>query len=172
MVQPLAPDLPELLDSLAVVDIPFFVLDGERRVRWANEAALRLLGSDGVAALANTGVAGDASTTRLERGFVVRTAPLRRGDGEVHGVLAVALPFGSSPLTRRPEGAGQMVLTPRQLDVLRLLSTGMSTEAIAARLGVAVETARNHIRALLRRLEVHSRLEAVVEARRRGLLPD
>jgi DNA-binding CsgD family transcriptional regulator len=51
-----------------------------------------------------------------------------------------------------------------------MLAEGESTEEIAAGLGVALETARNHIRALFGRLEVHSRLEAVVEARRRGLL--
>jgi DNA-binding CsgD family transcriptional regulator len=171
MVQPVASDLPELLDALAVVDIAFFMLDGEHRVQWANEAALRLLGSDGVAALANRTAAVEPSTTRLERGVILRSAPLRRGDGGVQGVLAVAVPLDTAP-PRRPDGAGQTVLTPRQLDVLRLLAAGLSTEAIASRLGVAVETARNHIRALLRRLEVHSRLEAVVEARRRGLLDD
>ena len=46
------------------------------------------------------------------------------------------------------------------------------TEAIASRLGVAVETARNHIRAVLRELGVHSRLEAVVAGRERGLLDE
>jgi len=61
-------------------------------------------------------------------------------------------------------------LTPRQTEVLRLLGEGLSTEAIACRLGIAVETARNHIRAVLRGLNVHSRLEAVVAGRERGLL--
>jgi DNA-binding CsgD family transcriptional regulator len=53
---------------------------------------------------------------------------------------------------------------------LRLLAAGYSTQETAERLGVAAETARNHIRAILRRLEVHTRLEAVVAARRHGLL--
>ncbi len=57
-------------------------------------------------------------------------------------------------------------LTPRQHEVLCLLAEGLTTQEIAARLGVAEETARNHIRALLRQLRVHTRLEAVVEAQR------
>jgi DNA-binding NarL/FixJ family response regulator len=61
-------------------------------------------------------------------------------------------------------------LTPRQAEVLRLLGEGLTTEAIAVRLGIAVETLRNHIRAVLRGLNVHSRLEAVVVGRERGLL--
>jgi DNA-binding CsgD family transcriptional regulator len=65
---------------------------------------------------------------------------------------------------------GVPVLTPRQREVLQLLAEGLDTGEIAERLGVAPETARNHIRGLLGRLEAHSRLEAVVFARRRGLL--
>ena len=61
-------------------------------------------------------------------------------------------------------------LTPRQAEVLRHLASGCSTDQIAARLGISVETVRNHIRDLLKRLGVHSRLEAVVEGRRRGLV--
>jgi two-component system nitrate/nitrite response regulator NarL len=62
------------------------------------------------------------------------------------------------------------LLTPRQLEILRFLAEGSNTDAIAAELGIALETVRNHIRALLRRLGVHSRLEAVATARRHGLL--
>jgi DNA-binding NarL/FixJ family response regulator len=41
---------------------------------------------------------------------------------------------------------------------------------MAATLGVSPETIRNHVRAILRALRVHSRLEAVAEAHRRGLV--
>ena len=59
-------------------------------------------------------------------------------------------------------------LTPRQHEVLHLLTEGLTTAEVAARLNVAEETARNHIRALLRSLQVHTRLHAVVEALRNG----
>lgn len=61
-------------------------------------------------------------------------------------------------------------LTPRQREVLVLLGEGLSTAAIAARLDLSKETVRNHVRAVLQELGAHSRLEAVIEARRRGLL--
>ena len=61
-------------------------------------------------------------------------------------------------------------LTPRQHQVLVELAHGASTDQIAASLGVARETVRNHVRGVLRALRVHSRLGAVAEARRRGLL--
>ena len=61
-------------------------------------------------------------------------------------------------------------LTPRQLEVLRLLAEGSSTEAIAQRLCISKATVRNHVEMLLGRLGVHSRLEAVSLARREGLV--
>jgi DNA-binding CsgD family transcriptional regulator len=57
-------------------------------------------------------------------------------------------------------------LTARERDVLGCLTRGLSTPAIAAELSVARVTVRNHIQALLQKLGVHSKLEAVVEAQR------
>jgi DNA-binding NarL/FixJ family response regulator len=50
--------------------------------------------------------------------------------------------------------------------VLRLLEHGRSTDQIAEELHLSIETVRNHIRRLLRALDVHSRLEAVAVGRR------
>jgi DNA-binding NarL/FixJ family response regulator len=61
-------------------------------------------------------------------------------------------------------------LSPRQRQVLSLLGEGVGARGIAARLGVSEPTARNHISGLLHRLGSHSQLEAVAEARKRGLL--
>ena len=61
-------------------------------------------------------------------------------------------------------------LTPRQLEVLHLLDQGLSTQQLAERLGISIETVRNHIRHILRALGVHSRLEAVALAHREHLL--
>ena len=56
-------------------------------------------------------------------------------------------------------------LTPRQIEVLRLLEQGRSTKQIAAALHLSPETVRNHIRRLFRALGVNTRLEAVAAAR-------
>jgi DNA-binding NarL/FixJ family response regulator len=60
--------------------------------------------------------------------------------------------------------------TPRELDVLHLLARGLDTVTIAARLGIAPHTVEWHVRHLIEKLQVHSKLQAVVEAARRGLI--
>jgi DNA-binding NarL/FixJ family response regulator len=61
-------------------------------------------------------------------------------------------------------------LSPRQRQVLALLARGVRARDIGARLGLSEATVRNHIRALLRRLDSHSQLEAVARARDLRLL--
>jgi DNA-binding NarL/FixJ family response regulator len=63
-------------------------------------------------------------------------------------------------------------LTKRQLEVLRLLAEGESTAQIAASLGLSRTTVRNYIANLLAALGAHSRLEAVIAARRARILDD
>jgi len=60
-------------------------------------------------------------------------------------------------------------LSPRQLEILLLLSDGHSVAQIAKRLKIATTTTRNHIQALLHRTGVHSKLAAVVAAYRNGV---
>ena len=62
------------------------------------------------------------------------------------------------------------VLTVREREVLAHLSEGFGARQIADGLGVSIATVRNHIRSILRKLGCHSQLEAVAEARRRGLV--
>lgn len=61
-------------------------------------------------------------------------------------------------------------LTPRQLAVLRLLSAGLTADAIAHNLGISKGTATKHLDHLYRRLGVHDRLSAVTYGRAYGLL--
>lgn len=68
------------------------------------------------------------------------------------------------------EAEGAPVLTARQLEVLEALAAGEPAKLIARRLGIAETTVRNHIRMILVGLGCHSQLEAVAEARRRGLV--
>jgi DNA-binding CsgD family transcriptional regulator len=67
-------------------------------------------------------------------------------------------------------GAADVVLSPRQHEVLVLISHGVRAREIAAELGVTQATVRNHIRDVLRRLDCHSQLEAVARARQCRLL--
>lgn len=56
------------------------------------------------------------------------------------------------------------MLTPRELDVLRLLGSGCSYGQVAARLGISPHTVVSHIKNAYRKLEVHSAAAAVMRA--------
>jgi LuxR family transcriptional regulator, maltose regulon positive regulatory protein len=62
-------------------------------------------------------------------------------------------------------------LTERELAVLRLLPTPLSTREIGRQLHVSVNTVRSQVQAIYRKVQVTSRAEAVAEARQLGLLP-
>lgn len=61
-------------------------------------------------------------------------------------------------------------LTGRELQVLRLMSGGASTTEMRLRLGVSEHTVRSHVRSLLAKLGVHTRVEAVRRAHDHGLV--
>ena len=101
------------------------------------------------------------------------TLPPRNGEGPlVIHLFRDAAPGKSVSLGEDDELPGApSTLTPRELEVLRLLAAGAYTRVASQRLGVSPATVRNHVQNLLGKLGVHSRLEAVAYATRRGLVP-
>jgi DNA-binding NarL/FixJ family response regulator len=99
-------------------------------------------------------------------------------DEVVEGVRAAALGeilFAPSELQRllleresRPRPLEP--LTARELEVLQLLAEGASTTQASDQLGISTATLRAHVQAILRKLGAHSRLEAVAEAARLGVI--
>lgn len=84
-------------------------------------------------------------------------------------LLAVCATLAPSP---GPVPAARRVrLTPRELDVLTCVSAGTTNAAAGDRLGLRPETVKAYLRSAMRKLGAHTRLEAVVAARRAGLLP-
>ena len=65
-------------------------------------------------------------------------------------------------LEKRPAEDPMKLLTDREMDVLRLIATGLSNKQIAAQLFISEETVKVHIRNLLRKLNVHSRVAATI----------
>ncbi|MFQ5577482.1 MAG: LuxR C-terminal-related transcriptional regulator [Anaerolineae bacterium] len=76
----------------------------------------------------------------------------------------------SPPVAPAPSGRRAKELTEREYQVLSLLAQGHSTHNIARSLSISTSTARNHIQNILRKLEVHSRLEALAYAYEHGLM--
>ena len=69
------------------------------------------------------------------------------------------------------EEGGVEGLTPRQLEVLRLMAQGLSNKGICKRLNVAEGTVKLHVTAVMRALNTCNRTQAVIAATRRGLIP-
>ncbi|WUT00093.1 helix-turn-helix transcriptional regulator [Streptomyces sp. NBC_00708] len=85
-------------------------------------------------------------------------------------LLAVCGRLASATGTREP-GAREVRLAPREVDVLACVASGATNAVAAERLGLRPETVKGYLRSAMRRLGAHTRLEAVVAARRAGLLP-
>jgi PAS domain S-box-containing protein len=181
----------DIAEAVAQLALPVFALERDGTIRWLNRAAQRVIGD-------RTGehfskivapeslpiverefakkIVGTTTSSEYEANLLrpdgsrvtveVSSVPLK-GEGRIVGIFGIARVEDES---RRPALPTEHPLTPRQAEVLELLARGCSTAQIAERLGVAHETARNHIRATLRRLGAHTRLEAVVVAQREGLI--
>ena len=63
-----------------------------------------------------------------------------------------------------PEGS----LSPREIEILDLVARGNSNKIIGRKLSISDQTVKNHVSAILRKLEVNDRTEAVVYALRNG----
>ena len=68
------------------------------------------------------------------------------------------------------EHPGGLRLTDRELEVLRLVAKGMNNREIAKELYISDNTVKNHVRNILEKLQLHSRMEAVMYAVKEKLL--
>src|SRR5436190_1516564 len=87
---------------------------------------------------------------------------------EADVVVSERLIATAAPLTLPQEG---IALTPRELDVLRLVAQGLGNKEIAAELDLSTHTVKYHLASVLAKLGVRSRTEAVSRGIRTGLLP-
>jgi len=69
-----------------------------------------------------------------------------------------------------PRGLGQVQLTDRQMEVLQLMCQGHSNKHISGVLGITEQTTKAHVSAIFRELGVFNRTQAVLVARRRGMV--
>lgn len=90
----------------------------------------------------------------------------RRQSSQIAAVRLDSVPPASAPA---PEVVPQ--LGPRKREILEMLSRGLSYAEIARGLGISVNTVRTHVRDIYERLGACTKVEAVVTAMQRGLLP-
>ena len=91
-----------------------------------------------------------------------------KGEAAISRRLSMRLIERLRGITGRTNGlrAARSRLTPREWDVVDMLSTGMSTDEIADSLHLATETVRSHVKHIFRKLDARSRSEAVAAAQR------
>jgi two-component system NarL family response regulator len=66
--------------------------------------------------------------------------------------------------------ASNLRLTERELEVLRLVAKGLNNRDVAKQLFISENTVKNHVRNILEKLQLHSRMEAVMYAGKEKLL--
>jgi PAS domain S-box-containing protein len=179
----------DLHGALGELNVPAYAVDRFGIVRWINGAAQKLVGDirgrqqSSVVVPEHAREARESflrkmmGTEKSTDATVVVTEPsgqrvqveisscaLREG-GRIVGVFGVVKHREAAPAPNpHPH------LTPRQNQILHLLAHGRSTAQIAEELHLSIDTVRNHIRRLLRALDVHSRIEALAVAHREGIL--
>jgi PAS domain S-box-containing protein len=170
------------------VRVPSFVVGRDGVITWLNDAAIDVFGdlegspftrvipperADFVRRQLDKKLERTATVTDYDTEVLMRDGGRRRaeissvaieGGDRYHAVFGVVLVRNGRSATE------SAVLTTRQSEVLALIASGASTVQIAETLHLTRETVRNHVRNILRRLGVHSRVEAVAVAYRDGLL--
>ena len=129
-----------------------------------------LTGQPSVQALAQAAEAGAAACLSLNAHLRDLAEAIRADTTDTMLVDATSLsaPAEAQQVDLREEGA--TTLTRRELEVLAMLVDGCSPPAIAAELVISINTARGHVKSVLRKLGAHSQLEAVAVARRLSLV--
>jgi DNA-binding NarL/FixJ family response regulator len=161
----------ELRPDLVLMDLRMPGIEGD-------EATARILASEpGIRVLVLTTYESDDTILRAieagASGYLLKAAPqeeivagiraVMRGEVALAPSVAAALVKGM----RRPDAPS---LSPRELDVLRLVAEGLSNPQIAARLYVGEATVKTHLLHAFEKLEVSDRTRAVTKAMELGLL--
>lgn len=106
------------------------------------------------------------------RGYVPKSSPMEVFLRAVRVVLAgsVYVPPRAPSLAPYAVGNKEPQLTPRQIEVFRLLLQGMPNKVIGSRLGMAEGTVKTHVNVLFRVYKVNNRAQLVVRAHQLGLI--
>lgn len=154
-------------------------------IRDEARALLAAVGGAGASGSGAGGAAGSVTGALAGSAAAAAGAAAWEEVREAHGALRALAPRVVDPALREellavcgrlasataPPRVRDVGLAPREVDVLACVATGATNAATAERLGLRPETVKGYLRSAMRKLGAHTRLEAVVAARRAGLLP-
>lgn len=124
-----------------------------------------------VFALLEAGAAGYLLKNVRGRDLVEAVRSVHAGESVLHPVIArKVIDHFSQAGEDTSEAAGVETLTDRELEVLKLASTGMTNKDISERLCLSIRTVQAHLSTIFGKMGVGSRTEAVVQALRKGWL--
>jgi DNA-binding CsgD family transcriptional regulator len=90
-------------------------------------------------------------------------------DGWLRGLVGAEISAQEAALSPPPDDAGETRLTARELEVVRLITAGLSNRGIAERLVISEKTAGRHVSNIFCKLGVHNRAQATRVALERGI---
>lgn len=164
--------------DIVLMDVQMPILDGvtaTRRVRDVSPAtSVLILTTFDDDTFLDGGLAAGAS------GFLLKTTPSEELISAIHTIHEGGKVLSPGPTSRildryisgqppKTNAGEELDLSEREKEVLELLCQARSNHQIARRLNVAETTVKTHVSAIMRKMNVASRLEIVVEAHRRGL---
>lgn len=105
--------------------------------------------------------------------FLAMLRGISRGEAPISRAMAskILSEFGRRMKEPQPENPAAR-LTPREREVLQLLTQGNSNKEIANTLGVSEYTVKNHLKNILAKLHLQNRFQVVAYALRQGIVPD
>ena len=156
------------LPDLALLDLRMPGVDGTqaaRAIRAEHPSAKMIaltsyVGDQDIRQALAAGMQGYVTKNGTIDELVVAIRAVHEGQTYLPSALAAAL--AAQPATAD--------LSPRELEVLRLVARGLSNKQIAYALSIAEHTAKNHVKNVLDKLCVHDRTEAAVAAIQRGII--
>lgn len=135
----------------------------DRRVELLENARAAVAGSAGVSASVSEGI--------TESYLALREIAAQAADPALEAQLRAVGEKLRTLTVGETSAVARVQLSDRERDVLGYVALGCRNAEIAERLSLSTETVKSYMRNLMGKLEVHSRHEAVVEARRQRLLP-
>jgi DNA-binding NarL/FixJ family response regulator len=172
--------IPELLPDVVLMDLHLPGMNGTEAIR---RLAIKC---PSVRVLVISGSAEDRDIMEAilagARGYILKSAPVEEITAGIHAAAegaALLSPVvaanlldhvrdNASSLRVGTDPVGQ--LTPRELEVLRLMAQGLENSEIARELVISTRTARNHVASILEKLHMQNRIQAAVYAVRHGVV--